>query len=63
MIKLKYPVIYGRYVLNEIWSPIVERVNEVAEENDLEIPDNPYLSSASNFADIDMPFFTSYVSN
>ena len=41
------------YVLNEIWSPIVERVNEVAEENGLEIPDNPYLSSASNFADID----------
>tara|TARA_X000001382_G_scaffold31984_2_gene20885 strand:- start:2516 stop:4510 length:1995 start_codon:yes stop_codon:yes gene_type:complete len=42
------------YVLNEIWSPIVERVNEVAEENGLEIPDNPYLSSASDFADIDI---------
>tara|TARA_X000001388_G_scaffold29219_1_gene20713 strand:- start:3293 stop:5584 length:2292 start_codon:yes stop_codon:yes gene_type:complete len=33
------------FVLNEVWGPIVERVNEVAEENDLEIPDNPYFEN------------------
>lgn len=41
-------------VISEILEPIVGRVNEVAKENGLEIPDDPHISSASSFfSDVD----------